>query len=267
MKIVVNKYNVAHLFANQLQTEAKTPTRNFYFRNKSIYSYGLHFCIAKFINEDTVLFTQRGYSNTTAKHILITNSALSHKNKIYCKNPEGTNEENFEFWQNQVLQLSGKLTKAKKPALYTTQIGSVIDTAKKYADFMKVSLPIELVEAQKIMSKESSISFINNLSKIRQDEEKKKHTEQVKKFRSFKTNYIYNRNGFDYLRKSENFIESSQGIEIPIEIGIEFYKNLNEIKPGCKLMEYTVIENNKDFIKIGCHTIKKSEIKNLFKNL
>lgn len=99
MRKVVKAQDVAHLFANQLQDEAMTPNRSFYFEGKSIYSYDSHFCIATFVDDNTLLFTTRGYSNTTAKHIKVVRHATSHIKKIYCAYPLG-GQINFDDWHN-----------------------------------------------------------------------------------------------------------------------------------------------------------------------
>ena len=83
MKKVLDKYTVAHFFANQVQEEGRTSCHNFYFERNTLFSYGSHFVIAKHQKDGVVLFTQATYSNTTAKHISIAYQALSHKKKIH----------------------------------------------------------------------------------------------------------------------------------------------------------------------------------------
>ncbi len=122
MKKVVTPQEVAHLFANQLQSEATTQGRNFYFYNDKIYSYGSHFCIARFVDDNTLLFTERGYSNTTAKHIAQVRNATSHKERIYCYNPTGTHLENFNHWLNEAENNIKKLSNARKPENYILEL-------------------------------------------------------------------------------------------------------------------------------------------------
>ena len=78
---------VAHLWANQSQDNAKNSSGNLFFNGKIIYSYGYHFPIAKHVQNNgisAVLFTERSYSNTTAKHVSAVIQAANHKNIIYC---------------------------------------------------------------------------------------------------------------------------------------------------------------------------------------
>ena len=71
MKTVFSNYrDVMHLFAQRTQNHAKSS--NVFFYGNTIYSYGYHYELAKFheINGETIiLINNRGYSNTTAKHI------------------------------------------------------------------------------------------------------------------------------------------------------------------------------------------------------
>lgn len=78
---VVDALQVAHLWANKVQYEARVPGGNFHFYGDRIYSYGSHFEIARHVErkgKSCVFFTTLGYSNTTAKHISITRQACRH---------------------------------------------------------------------------------------------------------------------------------------------------------------------------------------------
>lgn len=68
MKHVFNTSEVAHIWAAQSQQSGRNAQGNFYFEGQTIYSYGRHFPIATIVGND-VLFTDKSYSNTTAKHI------------------------------------------------------------------------------------------------------------------------------------------------------------------------------------------------------
>ncbi|MFA7287624.1 MAG: hypothetical protein WC055_01975 [Melioribacteraceae bacterium] len=140
MKKVVSPENVAHLWANKIQDEARTSNGNLYFNNDKIYSYGYHFCIAMHSigidgNRGT-LFTTRSYSNTTAKHISTVRSAANHLNLIYCPYPAGDKYENLEYWIKEAEQIGLKLAKAKKPELYLTQLDQLRDKVERYSNFI-----------------------------------------------------------------------------------------------------------------------------------
>jgi len=76
----MNNRNVAHVWAHQQKSEGKGS--NLFFVGPTIYSYGLHFPVAKFVTvgkEKTkhVLVTVRSYSISTTKHQGYVYSALS----------------------------------------------------------------------------------------------------------------------------------------------------------------------------------------------
>jgi len=69
------------------------------------------------------------------------------------------------------------------------------------------------------------------------------------------------------LRKdSENF-QTSQGVKIPLAVGLRFYNAIvnKTIKAGDKFLDYTISEVNDKLIKIGCHTITLKEINAIVK--
>jgi hypothetical protein len=274
MKKIHTPQNVAHLFANQLQTEATTQGRNFYFINEKIYSYGNHFCIAKFVDNYTLLFTERSYSNTTAKHINHVYNATSHKNRIFCYNPIGTHEQNFKYWFDQAEEILKKLSNARKPEIYLNQLNQIKDKATKYTNYFGIDIfkPLELLLS--ITDKDEVKSYLETKQKLIEADKKRIEKEKAKahkialsKWRKFESQTLYTRDGFDYLRKdSENF-QTSQGVKIPLAVGLRFYNNLinNKVKAGETFLSYTISEVSKKLIKIGCHTITLKEINAIVK--
>lgn len=71
---------IAHLWAHKTQSAARNPGKNFYFEGDTIYSYGSHFPIARHVvnakGVPAIVFTQRSYSVTTAKHINLVRRAI-----------------------------------------------------------------------------------------------------------------------------------------------------------------------------------------------
>jgi len=270
MKKVNTPQATAHLFATQSQIEAYTPNRNLYFYDKSIYSYGSHFCIAKFIDSKTLLFTERTYSNTTAKHKQVVRHATSHIDKIYCSNPNGSHENNFNVWLNIAEILADKLSRANKPEIYISQLQQIENKAKIYANYFSIAIPETLQSVLKVTTKAEILAYMENKAELIKAEKiakekalKKEHQTNLKKWRKFEAGRLYQRDGFDYLRKDAEFFQTSQGVKIPIEIGLRLYKNLANVKINDKFLDYTVGEITKQFICIGCHKITFKEINNI----
>lgn len=271
MKKVNTPEQTAHLFANQLQNEAYTSSRNFYFYGNSIYSYGSHFCIAKFVDNYNLLFTERGYSNTTAKHIQVVRHATSHINKIFCANPNGNHADNFKFWLNNAEILADKLKRANKPEIYIDQLQQIQSKATVYANYFNIVIPETLQTVLKVTTKAEILAYMENKAELikaekiaKEKEILKRHKIELKKWRNFEISKLYTRNeGIDYLRKNETEFQTSQGVKIPLEIGKRLYNNLANVKPNDKFLDYTINEVTKQFIKIGCHKITFKEINNV----
>jgi hypothetical protein len=269
MKKVVSSHDVAHLFNGQHQTEATTQTRNFYFNGTRIYSYGSHFCIAKFVDHNTLLFTERGYSNSTAKHIRITASATSNRDKIYCAYPDRSHEANFDFWINNAERIGQNLLKARKPAKYISELNSIQYRAEKYASYFNIEIPfrlkniLDVTNADQYMAHASSVAEFNKQEERRKAREQAKaHAKQLKDWRAFKVSSIYGRNEYDYLRISGTDFETSQRVKIPVSIGLRLYKTIRTLKAGEPFLSYYVQEITSTFIQIGCHKIAFKEIDN-----
>jgi hypothetical protein len=270
MKKVNSPQQTAHLFALQQQQEAYTPTRNLYFYDKSIFSYGSHFCIAKFIDSKTLLFTERTYSNTTAKHISCVSYATSHINKIYCGNPNWNHADNFGFWLINAEQLADKLKRANKPEIYISQLQQIETKATKYANYFNIAIPETLKSVLKVTTKAEILAYMENKAEliaaekiVKEKAAKKEHQTNLKKWRNFEISKLYQRDGFDYLRKNNEQFETTQGVKIPLEIGLRLYKNLAAVKVGDKFLDFTINEITKKYIGIGCHKITFKEINNI----
>ncbi len=275
MKKVHTPQNVAHLFANQLQSEARTQTNNFYFFNDKIYSYGSHFVIAKHYN-GILLFTESKYSNTTAKHINHVWNASSHKERVFCAYPNGSHDQNFNYWIREAEKNIDKLIRAKKVIIYLYQLDLIRDKAEKYAKVFGISIPMELEKVLNVGDKDQAseyeskkAEYLEAEKKRKEKELKKDHAKELKKWRNFETTSLYLRDGFDYLRYNvdKKRFETSQRVEIPLEIAKRIYQNLADNIPFEKVLEYSVSEINKTFIQVGCHKITLKEINTIMKNI
>jgi hypothetical protein len=272
MRKVVSPSEVAHFFATQSQIEARTQTSNLYFIGKKIFSYGTHFCIARFVDDNTLLFTERGYSNSTAKHINLVHHATSHIKKIWCAYPDGTHEENFNYWLNDAEAIAAKLKNARKPEIYLTQLNDLKYKVGIYKQYFKIDMPLTLDKALSITDKAEVIEYLESKQKIidaearrKAKEHAKQHAQELVKWRAFEKQSLYIRDGFDYIRKDEENFQTSQGVKIPIAVGLRFYNNISNSKIGDKFLDYTINEVTKTHIGIGCHKITFTEINNAIK--
>jgi hypothetical protein len=275
MKKVHTPENVAHLFANQLQDEARTQTNNFYFWGDRIFSYGSHFVIAKHYN-GVLLFTLRSYSNTTAKHINHVANASNHLKRVFCYHPDGTQENNFSAWIYEAEKNIEKLKRANKPVIYLNNLDRIKQQAQIYCDLFKIPINEHLSTILAITDKQEAKEYENKkqafilAEKQRKEKQlKKEHARALDKWRNFEISSLYQRDGFDYLRfnKEKQRFETSQRIEIPLALGLKIYDKIKNGVQFDKILDYSVTEINKTFIRVGCHKITIKEINTILKTI
>ncbi|MGK3946280.1 hypothetical protein ABK046_49000, partial [Streptomyces caeruleatus] len=68
MKTVFSNAQTAHVWAQQNQEHGKSSNGQFYFRNKTIYSYRDSWPLSTFATPNIVLINNTSYSVTTSKH-------------------------------------------------------------------------------------------------------------------------------------------------------------------------------------------------------
>ena len=80
-KVLKNHAEVAHIWAQQTQSEGRSKDGNIFFKGKTIYSWGEHWPLATFY-KDIVLANSKYYSQSTSNHSWHVRCAISHLKKI-----------------------------------------------------------------------------------------------------------------------------------------------------------------------------------------
>jgi hypothetical protein len=271
MKNVLSTSELCHKWANQQQDSGRTSTGTMFFNRSTIYSYGDHFAIAKHVRNEqgqtAILFTERDYSNTTAKHKSSVYMSCKNDNLIYCANPIGSHETNFKHWE-QTAEHDGasKLAKARKPEKYLAVLADIDKRANIYASYFGIELPETLKALLSIKDKTEFLAFADIKAIYLKAEQKKKDAEQKKKFNkdikkwfNLEISRLYTTYKYDFLRINDNRVETTQAVQIPLEIAKRLYNSIKEgtIKQGDKILNYSVDQIGAQ-IKIGCHTFKRS---------
>lgn len=264
---------LAHVWANQQQSNGRGSSM--FFSGGQIYSYGYHFMIANILEvngSEVVLFTKRGYSNSTAKHINICSSAVNHKKRMYCYFPDGNDSahgQNFNAWLNAAESVAKGLKTARKPENYLVQLSKIESEIKAYAELFNIDIPAELLAAVSISNKEELTAYIDKKEQLIALAEKqakaraaKVRKEQIKKFLSFEVDRVYSSGGFDVIRVNGDNVETTQAVKIPVPVAKRIYDNLRsgQLSVGAQVLDYTVGQIDKKHVSIGCHTF---EIKHL----
>ncbi len=94
---------------------------NVFFEYSRIYSYGYHYLLGRFLNNNLLIINDTGYSATTSKHIhLLRNTA----NELNIINYSVSNVEINSVY-NELKYLETKLHRARKPELWSNRINKL----------------------------------------------------------------------------------------------------------------------------------------------
>ena len=266
MKTVFTNSECVHTFAQRTQNNGRTSNNNIFFEGDKIYSYGYHYELGRFLDDKTILINDKGYSNSTAKHISLLIGATSHY-KQYFKT-----KTDIHLVHTEIMYLKKKLSKARKPQMYISEIYGLWNSFNEYINERKEKQLRKYKEYKELLlfvdslQEETSIQDLRKWAKEeekkKKDKEKKELTENLAKFRGYKTDYFRTGNE-DYLRLSKcaQFVETSQGVKIDAEEAKRYLKLLKSgaIMRGAKIGNYTTISFDK-LLRIGCHNISKEEV-------
>lgn len=269
MRKVFNNTDCVHTFAQRTQQTGRTSNYNIFFEGDKIYSFGHHYELGRFLDDKTILINDEGYSNSTAKHINLLIGATSQYKQYY------KTKANIHCVHHQIMYLKKKLSKARKPEIYISQIYSLWNSFNEYInerkrnELRKYNEYKEMLLFVDSLQDETSLEDLRNWAKEearkKKDKEKKELSESLTKFRAYKKDY-FNIGGKDYLRLSKcaQFVETSQGVKIDAEEAKRYLKLLKSgaIMRGAKIGNYTTISFDK-LLRIGCHNISKEEIQHI----
>ena len=268
-KVFQNTSETIHVFAQQTQTEGRNSSSSVYFRDNKIYSYGSHYLLGEYINPETIIINDFGYSVSTYKHISELNQATSHKIQFF------TSSICIKSVENDIDGNLKSLINARKPELYINTILQAIGRLNKWAAYCKENkftskyrlLPSDstLKKLRKISSDLLTPDYLAKIKakgKIDAIKLKAKNAKELKtkliEFNNYEINR-FNIGEFDYLRISENglFVETSQSIKIDLlgakKLYIAIKRKVNI--EGEKIGYYTINKIDSKALTIGCHKI------------
>jgi hypothetical protein len=267
MKTVFTNTDTMHTFAQQTQYEGRNATNTIFFEGNKIYSYGYHYLLGKFLDPNTILINDKGYSNTTSKHISMLIGATSQYKQYY------TTKTDLQYVYSTINALKVKLSKARKPQIYLNEITSLwysLNTFINDRGLKETKKQKEYKELKKFVSSLEKLGTLDQLKewnkeqqRLKKLKEQKTLKEKIHKFLTYEINY-FRVGDKDYLRvsKDKEYIETSQGVKVEIS---EAKRYLNLLRSGVnmrgeKISHYTTINFDK-LLRIGCHNIDKKQIK------
>lgn len=276
MKRVFNSsWDVIHLFAQQSQSDARCG--NVYFQQDysndkeygtQIFSYGSHYLLAEFLDDNTVIINDTGYSVTTSKHIGEVSQATSQYKQFFyssCK---------LQNVYDSVLENYKKLAKARKPELYINEITykfrklnefhaykrnlTRIKKDPMYREIKRIVNSLDVESAKKALNKEQARK--DRLFKA-----------EVKQFKAHKINRLkYSTKQYDVLRMSKDgtYIETNQGITVSTKEAKRLLNLIDNKKIiGAKVNDQFTVTAFNGIFRAGCHNIPVNEINEIRKEL
>lgn len=277
-KVFSSNSQLAHAWANQLQPEGRAS--NMFFKGPVIYSYGHHYEIARFVdapNGQKVCFVNsNGYSHSTAKH-------TSH-----IRNAIPANIASFEvpfingnsFNVGNLFAIISVMTDEckkhiQKQLTARTDNGHFNRAARLFWKIEQICNVFELPQPIRPDNWDEARTKSENLENTRNERVEAQKQKELKKSFELLTkwlNHEYNGQLYNlpvHLRVSKDgkLIETTKGARVEMSEALQLLKKLrgSENVKGDQIGGFTVIDNNEQAVKIGCHVIGWDVINNFFK--
>lgn len=277
-----NHDEVAHIWAQQSQKEGRAA--RIFFDGATIYSYGRHFPVARFVDKNTVLFTTQGYSVSTGKHKSLISRAIPSNVEIFYVHEVDKEDQsgNVGHWIDNLFDQSEVLRKGIK-AKREERIAGIESGVNRLKAFMvrfKAKIPKEsrlrweLIKSGGYASKEEYKKFLDRQTEIyaRLEEERiqaqhRADAEKLEKILEWKSGAdIQPPHTEDiHLRVKGEEVETSWGARIPLKVAKKFWtmlkseKNVGDFNFG----HYQATSFNGNVLQVGCHKIEVMEMQRL----
>lgn len=281
----MNNKQVAHIWAQQNRPGAKGS--HFFFEEETIYSYGTHFPIARFTKDahgkKCILFTTRGYSVSTQKHIGYVSNALcglSYPIHYVIDPREIPGVDDAEKMKVEAINSMILAGRARGRRGYLTEKASEFER-----DFFALckAFKIKHKDARKrTILDEKNVERLKELAaveaKAQAKERKRREQERAEEIEKSRAEWLsgeadhipYYASEPVLLRIKEDKIETSRGATVPLDKARLLYamskergiEAVIELRPEIGEFQITNFENGN--IRAGCHLIPYSEVERVF---
>lgn len=267
-----------HIWAQQTQNEGRCG--NVFFEGPSIYSYGHHFEIARFITRDIVLFTTRDYSVTTSGHKAGVRSAVTHKT-VYTVPSFTDHVENVRYYMQEAESFPIKIKRARTNAgYYQEQMINTIQQARQYVETFAPEIPHSLIAGAKalfnklergqysdiIEAQEQARKEQLERKRARLEASRREAAERLEQWKRGEDVYFQFFLFPTMLRVKGGEIQTSRGARVPIDAALAMYEDLKAGRPvhGVTVGHYTVTSFDGETLRVGCHEIPLTEMDRLY---
>lgn len=281
-KVFSSNSELAHAWANQLQDEGRG--NSMYFYGPVIYSYGPHYEIARYLTTDNgeqVCFVNsNGYSNTTTKHTSHVWAAIPDGIEVFkvpfvksCGRQFITIESLSDIvtdMKDNVKQLIDKQLTARSNFRHFIDAKNMFDDINMIAALFDL-LPVSVSDFPNWAEAEKKSKELKDTEQQRYEDKKAKELEKeltnLQKWLCGEFHgTFYNLPVHFRLVNDGTEIQTSKGARVSLEAAKRLYTKLKSGQDckGDKIDGFTLIENNPETIKIGCHVINWPIADNFF---
>lgn len=268
---------LAHAWAQNRQSEGRAS--RMFFNSGKIYSYGRHFCIARILPSGVVAFTTQGYSVSTSKHKLHAQRACSHREIVFCDDPDNAARHNMDAARASIAR---SLESAQKPRIReTTRVqhrADALRTAEEANAYLAAlpelervgELPIDTGALESVREEMARVAAARAAAEeTRQQAARAIAAEHLTEWRQ------HARHGTIYalppalrLSRDGSEVQTSHGARIPVSDARILWPTICAARagnrawnPGRPIGDYRLTEIRADgSIIVGCHDIAYSEI-------
>ena len=146
MQTVFSNDMTAHVWAQQSQARGRNGTGSLFFEHDTIYSYGYHFPVARFVGTPgrvkKFYVTTDTYSSTTARHVMLADHAIPDGIQIF-RLPSalwGGADKAIDYYRDQIDKAYAKARRARR-WLGMDRISELIVEANDYARLHRLDYP------------------------------------------------------------------------------------------------------------------------------
>ena len=279
MKTVFSSNEVAHIWAQQNQSVGRNQGGNIFFEGPTIYSYGGHFPMARFV-DGAVLVTTRSYSVTTAKHLNHVHSAIS-GTAFYVDNVMARSKrEHRENLQAMRTEYENTLIKSSRARTYVQmhldRANGILQSANEYAAFFKLGTRIKPANLETIKARAKRAAAAERAA---QNKARKAAAERfITESAEWRNHERYSLYGISHallrLSKDGQTVETSQRATFPADHarralplierckdkGTSWERNGHAVHLGQYQLDKIDANGN---VKAGCHRVEYAEIARL----
>lgn len=284
MKTVFTSQQCIHVWAQQTQREGRNSPRSIFFDGPSIYSYGRHFEMARFV-EGVVLVNCARYSVTTSKHQSWVRQAITQYQSFEVPSMFD-HSANVAYLIDQAREHCDKATRARTAGEWLMgRANEYVGQTRAYLNTFRAPVPHSHLEAWRALQEERYLKSEvqetilrrareaqakeRDAQRAREAVQRAQEAEQLEKWRAGESVGRY----FSTmaLRVKGEVVQTSRGAEVPIIEARKLYKLLHHLTgpllaqyvQGHRVGHFTVNRLTDTEIVVGCHTIPLDEIERI----